>query len=152
MTKATVLVKIEAAWSDFNASWAGLTAEQMQKPGVMEAWSVKDLIAHVSWWEEESLNHLPEIIMGIRPQRYSVLYGGLDAFNALMTEKWRPLSLAEVQHKAAATHSQLMSYLESIPEGHFTSKTRFYQRLRWDTFGHYPFHGKAIREWREKTV
>jgi hypothetical protein len=148
MAKKQVLQKMEHAWKDFNDSWSGLNSTQMLTAGVVGDWSVKDLIAHVSWWEEETLEHLPEVVMGIRPQRYSVLYGGLDAFNALMTEKWRPLSLSEVQQKAEVTHAKLLLYLETVPEDFFLSKTRFYQRLRWDTFGHYPLHARAIRDWR----
>lgn len=151
MTKAQVIAKIETGWSDFNAAWDGLSPDQMLQPGVMDEWSVKDLIAHVSWWEEESLNHLPEMILGIPQKRYSTLYGGIDAFNALMTQKWRQFALDEVQQKAVVTHAALMAYLDSVAEEQFLSKRSFLNRLRWDTFGHYPIHAQAIRDWRNKS-
>lgn len=46
-----------------------------------------DIIAHVTWWEEEALTHLPLVLRGGRPPRYSVTYGGIDAFNATMTDE-----------------------------------------------------------------
>lgn len=150
MNKQQLIEKLEKSWADFHRSYAGLTAEELVRPGVMGEWSVKDLLAHVSWWEEETLKHLPEVLQGIRPQRYSVLYGGIDAFNALMTEKWRTLSLAETQKKANVTHAALIAYLHSLPEELFTSDTRFRRRLRLDTYGHYPIHANAIHTWREK--
>ena len=150
MNKQQLIEKLEKTWTDFHQSYAGLTAEELARPGVMGEWSVRDLLAHVSWWEEETLKHLPEVLQGIRPQRYSVLYGGIDAFNALMTEKWQALSLAETQKKVTETHAALIAYLQSVPEEHFAANTRFRRRLRLDTYGHYPIHAQAIREWREK--
>lgn len=37
-------------------------------------------------WHEEALKHLPAVLEGRRPPRYSVTYGGIDAFNAQMTK------------------------------------------------------------------
>jgi hypothetical protein len=116
--------------------------------GVTGQWSVRDIIAHVTWWEEEALKHLPLVRAGGRPPRYSVTYGGIDAFNALMTEKRRSLSLPEVLRLHAEVHQRLVAYVESAPEELFTRETRFRRRLRLDTYGHYPRHAKAIRAWR----
>ena len=35
----------------------------MSEQGVTGSWSVKDIIAHVTTWEEEALKHLPLILM-----------------------------------------------------------------------------------------
>src|SRR5262245_21431744 len=85
LKKAEVLHKLERAWLAFEDSYAGLSNEQLLNPGVTGKWSVRDIIAHVTWWEEEALLHLPEVRAGQRPVRYSVKYGGINAFNALMT-------------------------------------------------------------------
>jgi len=151
MNKQQVIEKVEKAWADFHQAYNGLAPEQMIQPGVDGVWSVRDLLAHVSWWEDELLIHLPEILQGIRPQRYSVLYGGIDAFNALMTEKWAALTLAEVQRKVMETHAKVITYLQSVPEEEFKSGSRFRRRILLDTYGHYPYHAKSIRDWRGKT-
>jgi hypothetical protein len=64
-----------------------LSDTQLVEPGVTGAWSVRDILAHVSRWEEEALKYLPLILEGGKPPRYSVSYGGIDAFNARMTEQ-----------------------------------------------------------------
>ncbi len=152
MKKQQLLNKLEQAWTSFNESYAGLTEAQMVEPGVTEDWSVKDILAHVSWWEEEALKHLPHILQGVRPPRYSVLYGGIDAFNALMTDKMRRLTLPEVRRQLDETHARLVAYLQSAPEEQFTTETRFRRRVRLDTYSHYPIHTLAIREWRERSA
>lgn len=151
MKKEKVLERLETAWLDLMESWRGLTDEQMLTPGVTEDWSARDILAHVSWWEEEALRHLPHILQGGRPQRYSVLYGGIDAFNAQMTERKHGLSLEQVMEELEETHRRLGRYLVDIPEEQFQTETRFRRRLKLDTYGHYPIHTRAIREWREKS-
>lgn len=142
--------RIDRTWQEFNDSYEGLSDLQLMEPGVTEDWSTRDIIAHVTVWEEEALTHLPTIMEGCRPPRYSTTYGGIDAFNALMTERKANLSLAEVRAQAAATHQRLIDFIESVPEEHFATETRFRRRLRQDTYGHYPLHAEAIRHWREQ--
>ena len=152
MDRQQLLKKLDQAWAAFKESYAGLSDSQLTEPGVMDGWSVKDIIAHVTWWEEEALKHLPFIIKGGRPPRYSVKYGGIDAFNAQMTEQKRELSLSDVLRQLEETHRRLIAYLQNTPEAQFTQETRFRRRLRLDTYSHYPIHTKAIREWRERSI
>jgi hypothetical protein len=87
MDRQQLLNKLDQAWAALKESYAGLSASQLTEPGVMGEWSVKDILAHVTTWEEEALKYLPLISTGGRPPRYSIQYGGIDAFNALMTEQ-----------------------------------------------------------------
>ena len=96
MDRGRLLKRLDRAWEAFKQSYAGVPDAELLEPGVTGAWSIKDIIAHVTWWEEEALTHLPLILTGGRPPRYSVTYGGIDAFNARMTEKRKDWSLAEV--------------------------------------------------------
>jgi hypothetical protein len=150
MNRQQVLKRLDKAWADFKASYAGLPEEQLMEPGVTGAWSIRDIIAHVTTWEEEALEHLPSILEGRRPPRYSVAYGGINAFNALMTKRKEGLSLPEVLRQLDDTHQRLIDLIESAPEDQLIRETRFRRRLRLDTYGHYPVHSKAIRRWREQ--
>lgn len=133
---------------DFKASYAGLAEAELLEPGVTGNWSARDIIAHVTWWEEEALTHLPLILEGGGPPRYSVKYGGIDAFNAQMTEQKKSLSLSEVLQQQGDTHRRLIEYIQRAPAEQFTRETRFRRRLRLDIYGHYPKHAQAIRKWR----
>jgi hypothetical protein len=148
--RSSLLTRLEKAWEAFTASYAGLSESELLEPGVTGKWSVRDIIAHVTWWEEEALEHLPLVLSGGRPPRYSAKYGGIDAFNALMTEQKRGLSLADVLRQQSDTHRRLIDYLQGVPEDQLTGATRFRRRLRLDTYGHYPKHADAIRRWRAK--
>jgi hypothetical protein len=150
MDRRQFLLRLDKAWLEFKESYAGLSDSQILEPGVQGRWSVRDILAHVTTWEEEALMHLPLILEGGRPPRYSTTYGGIDAFNARMTERKRDLSLSEVRRQLDEVHGRLLEYIHRAPEELFARETRFRRRLRLDAYGHYPKHARAIRLWRER--
>jgi hypothetical protein len=102
MGRRQLLQRLDTAWRAFEESYAGLSDAQLMKPGVTGDWSVRDILAHVSTWEEEALTHLPLI--------------------------------------------------QRAPEDPLGREPRFRRRLRLDTYGHYPLHAKAIRQWRRNVA
>ncbi len=82
----------------------------------MGEWSVKDILAHVSTWEEEALKYLPLILAGGRLPHYSAMYGGIDAFNALRTGQKRNLPLDEVLRQLDDIHRQLIDLIRAAPD------------------------------------
>ena len=150
MNRQQLLNRLDTAWTAFQASYAGLSDSRLTEPDVAGDWSVKDIIAHVTWWEEEALRHLPLIIAGGQPPRYSVAYGSIDAFNAMMSERKRDVPLSDVLAQQHDTHRRLTDFIQSVSEDQFTRETRFRRRLRLDTYSHYPIHTNAIGEWRQR--
>src|SRR5690349_753001 len=99
-----LLATLERRWDALARSYDGLPPEVITEPGVVGEWSIKNLIAHVSIWEMEANKHLPVIAAGNRPPRYSVTYGGIDAFNDLMMAEMLTLSLEETLRQRDDTH------------------------------------------------
>ena len=152
MDTTALVRRLHNAWTAFKDSYAGLSETDLLEPGVTGTWSVRDIIAHVTTWEEEALEHLPAVLAGRRPPRYSTRYGGIDAFNALMTAKKAGLPLAEVFRQQEEVHRRVLEVIERAPEDQLVSETRFRRRIRLDTYGHYPRHTRAILAWRERRV
>jgi Mycothiol maleylpyruvate isomerase N-terminal domain len=144
-----LLRQLGAAWTALTDAYAGLPERLLVQPGVVDDWSVKDIVAHVTTWEQEALKHLPVIVAGGTPPRYAA-QGGIDAFNARATEAGRRLPLAEVLRRRDETHARLVEFIRRQPAGTFGGRTRARRRLRLDTYGHYPEHTAAIRAWRER--
>jgi hypothetical protein len=150
MNRQQLLKRLETAWAALNESYAGLSDSQLTEPGVVGDWSAKDVLAHVTIWEEEALKYLPGILQGIQPPRYSAMYGGIDAFNARTVQERQSLSPGEVRRQLDAAHRRLMALVKSVPEDEIATETRFRRRLRLDTYSHYREHTEAIRDWRER--
>jgi len=146
---ARLLRRVDMAWAALKESYAGLPDARLMEPGVVGDWSVKDILAHVTTWEEEALQHLPMIIAGGRPPLY-VTFGGIDAFNAHMAEQKREITLSDIRRRLDETHGRLLDFIRNVPAGQFTRESRARRRLRLDTYGHYPKHAEAIRDWRQR--
>lgn len=144
MDKARLLGGLENEWKALQVTWEGLADNVLMEPGVVGQWSLRDLLAHITTWEEEVLKSLPVIMEGHRLPRY----GDIDAFNARDQEKKRSLALSEVKRELATTHEKLLRFLVSLPEVAKSQERRFLHRLRLDTYNHYREHAAEIREWR----
>ena len=147
-----LLPRLDAAWRRFTRSYSGMSEAELLEPGVTGAWSVKDIIAHVTTWEEEALTHVPVILAGGRPSRYSTTHGGIDAFNATMTARKAHLTLAHVLEQQQRVHERLLALVERVPTHQLGGASRFRRRLRLDTYGHYPLHASAIETWRKRRL
>ncbi|MCX6546359.1 MAG: DinB family protein [Acidobacteria bacterium] len=150
MNRSQLLKRLDQTWNAFTASYADLSDAEITEPTVTGTWSIKDIIVHVATWEAESLEHLPIILAGGRPPRYSVMYGGIDAFNARTTELTRNVSIAEALGMRDVAHRRLINFILTVPEDQFIRETGFRRRLRLDTYGHYPRHTAAIQRWRQR--
>jgi hypothetical protein len=144
-----LLKTLDRAWTGLRESYAGLSDAELQEPGVVGDWSVKDVLAHVTTWDQEALKYLPLIAAGGWPPRYSTTEGGIDAFNERMSAEKRGLSLAEVREQLERTHAQLVALVRAAPMEQLSGETRWRRRLRLDTYAHYAGHAEAIRTWRE---
>jgi hypothetical protein len=145
-----LLRTLDSDWDALRASFDGLPPEELVRPRTLGEWSLKDILAHVSTWEEEALHHLPVILAGSRPPRYASV-GGIDAFNARAAERDAALSLDAVLSRFNETHEHLMAFVATIPPEQLASGTRARRRLQLDAYSHYRLHAGAIREWRETT-
>ncbi len=152
MKRERLYERLESRWRELHDAFEGLSDEGLLEGGVVGPWSVRDVLAHVTTWDEEALKALPVIVEGGRVPRYSDLYGGIDAFNALVQGRKRGLSLEQVLTELEETHRRLLSYLDGVPDAAFATEGRFLRRLRQDTYGHYREHAEQIRAWREKRL
>ncbi len=150
LTIAEMLDRIDSAWRDFEQSYAGLPDAGLLVHGVVDGWSVRDILAHVAVWDAYALTALPGILETGEHPRYDYQDEPIDTFNARMTREKRGLSLDEVRAELGETHARLLAYLRSVPPDDITVNTPFRERLGADTWDHYPEHAAAIRAWREE--
>ena len=147
MKKERLLTKIEDNWMTFRESFAGLTDDMLMESGAVGQWSVRDVLAHISTWEEEAIKAFT-LIMDRKPVPLYRQFGGIDAFNAREQGRKRHLSLEQVKDELTVTHQRLLQILTETPESAFSLNKRLNKRLRYDTYGHYREHTDQIIKWR----
>jgi hypothetical protein len=149
MKKERLLSKVDANWDLLVNSFAGLDENQLDEKGVVGEWSVRDLLAHVTTWEEEAVKVLAlaqsgQPIPGYRP------YGGIDNFNAREQERKQSLSLEQLKADLVSTHGILIEHLMHIAESEFLGNKSLLRRLSFDTYRHYQEHANQILGWRHR--
>ena len=110
---------------------------------------MRDVLAHITTWEQEALKSLP-VILEAKPLPRYARFGGIDAFNSREQEGKRGLTLDQIMQELAATHRQLSTFLMRVPESAYPSENRFIRRLRIDTYAHYREHTAEILLWRNE--
>jgi hypothetical protein len=143
MRKEKVLEHFDLEWRAFLHSFEGLPDELLTRPYTIGKWSIRDLLTHITTWEEEALKAVPLILAGNRLPRYS-RYGGIDAFNAREQSKKQDLPIKQVKSDLYAVHQKLISCLLEIPEADYIGIKRLSHRVRLDTYAHYRIHAADL--------
>lgn len=147
MKRERLFGRLEGEWASLMESFYGLSDSALNQPGAVGHWSIRDLLGHITTWENEALISLPVILEGKPLPRYASS-GGIDAFNAREQDRKRRMTLVDLNRDLAATHERLIAYVESVPETDYAQESRFLKRLRQDTYGHYREHTNHVLRWR----
>jgi hypothetical protein len=156
--KIQLLEWITASRVELDATIAPLTDAQMVMPGAEGALSVKDLLAHVSWWERRTLRALAYAARKEVPPKLAAEGEGETGVNRVNAETFatnRDRSLADVRAEYAQSGQDLMAALESYSEADLFDEEGFTRILEFpalyliagDTYLHYPDHVASIRGW-----
>jgi uncharacterized protein (TIGR03083 family) len=155
MTKAQFLDLLRVSRAEWDALLARVPEDRMSAPGVAGGWSVKDVIAHITWHEREMLGVLQaHALVG------SDLWDlPLDERNAIIYAQNRDRPLAEVLAESRAVYPQLLAAAQALTEADLTDPGRFanmpgdwvpWQLLAENTYTHYRDHIPAMRAWLEQ--
>ena len=87
---AQLVARLDSDWQAFLDSFEGLPESALSEPGVVGPWSIRDVMGHVTTWEQEALDKLPIVLAHERGPGYSS-YGGNKAFNAQKVAENRDL-------------------------------------------------------------
>ena len=152
MDKATLLEEVQTAHDEWEGVLAEVGEARMTEPGVAGEWSVKDIIAHVTWFEREMVGVL----------RAHALVGSelwnlpQDEENAAIYAKNRERPLDDVLREARDVYAQLLEELRGMSDEAVNDPGQFrdmpadwipWQVLAGNTYRHYRDHAATIREW-----
>jgi hypothetical protein len=152
MTSATFLDSLRSGRAEWDALLEEIGADRMTQPGVEGEWSIKDIIAHVTWHERQMVG-----VLQARALVGSDLWNlPLDERNAAIFEQNRDRPLNEVLEESRQVYPQLLELAESLSDEELNDPRRFPgmpdEWVPWglvadNTFTHYPDHIASIRAW-----
>ena len=106
---------------------------------------MRDLIGHVTTWEQEAIQALRRYLSD-GDLKDLATWTNVDGFNASESDRKRALSLAQLRREFEESHSDLIALLSAFPEDKLASKEAE-GRIRIDTYEHYAEHTGHIRDW-----
>jgi hypothetical protein len=92
-TREEFLDREASAWAAFEVELARVPAEDRDRPGVVEGWSVKDMVWHCAYWASFATQHLEASRESDAPFE--------DPFDAQSDEHWDEVN-AEVARTSAS--------------------------------------------------
>ncbi|HLV98980.1 MAG TPA: maleylpyruvate isomerase N-terminal domain-containing protein [Ktedonobacterales bacterium] len=155
MNKALFLETLRSKRAEWETLLAEVGEARMMQPGPAGEWSLKDIIAHVTWGEREMVG-----VLQARALVGSDLWG-VSQFerNAAVYAQNRDRPLPEVLAEAREVHAQLVAALEKVSDDDLNDARRFaqmpaawmpWQVIAGNSYGHYDEHMPAIRAWLDQ--
>jgi len=153
-TKAQAQRQLDEAWRSLGVTLATLREEEILEPGVVGKWSVKDLLGHIAFWDDEVAKNMEFIAAG---QVEKILRPGseeaTDQWNEREWRKRREWSLARVRDEWQESHRRVEGALALFPEdklGLDVGEHTLLELFAEDTYEHYQGHGEDILAWRRE--
>lgn len=148
---AEVLRQLDAAWQDLVAAVDAIPEEEMEEPGVTDAWSVKDLLGHIAFWAHKGAHDVEAATRGqlseIQPPDGMPT---VDAWNERESKSRKSQPLAAVRQEWMDSFQAAKKAISaSSPEALDTEVAGWsvLRRFAGDTYVHYQEHAEQIRTW-----
>jgi len=153
MDKGLLLERLTRARADLLAAIDGLDGMQMTTLPVAGAWTIKDILAHLSGWSAWDLSAIEGILAG-RHRDFSSVQD-VDSFNAQLVAERRDWAVDEILAEMRDIRSALHELLARMPgeelfragpfEGPYWESLAGLLRVAWE---HEEEHAEHIRAWR----
>ncbi len=139
------------------AKWEELVDQvppaRKEEPGVVGNWSIKDLITHITFWEQQISTAIDEALQGKVPQ-----YGHLKNVDELNEENFQRnhrRSLVDMRADARRVFERLLDQVRALSEKDLFDPNRFEwlhghplaERIAGESYDHYQEHIRQIQAW-----
>jgi hypothetical protein len=145
VNQSELLARIRSGRAQFESALAQFSGDQMLAPNLHGGWSLKDLIAHIGFWEQQAALTFSALLRGVEPPAESL---ALDELNARVYAQNRYRLLAEVRLAERAAYDQLLLLVENAVDDDLFNPQRFVwtagkpfaEWIENNTYGHYEEH------------
>lgn len=155
-SKARAVARLDEERARLEATIAGISPSAMLQPGVVGAWSVKDVLAHLADWEEHMSVWLDAARRGERVNgpEPGLSWRQMNEFNRRIYEAHRRQRLEEVLDDFRTAHSRFMELVATMPEDEMLERGRYQltgTKALFDWLSQYAEHdawgSRRIGEW-----
>ncbi len=142
-SKSHILQMVRSEASAFEALVAGLTDTRLEEPGVTGQWSVKDILAHLTWWQLRMLKKLDnqQPPFGLPDEDHEET---IARINDEVYSAHRDQQAAEARAAFLAANRHVQETLAGYAEEFLLAHT---EDIAADTWDHFAEHRHSIEQW-----
>lgn len=143
--------ELESAWDELRSLVDEVPDSELEQPGVVDEWSMKDLLGHVGFWSQHAANSLSAVNAGRLDE---IVFGEgenwFDDWNAREYAVRQDRSFPDIRVEWLQGHENARTALVAASEENLAKTHGKYDPQRSfpaDTFLHYQEHAEHIRSW-----
>jgi hypothetical protein len=142
----------------WNALLAQVSLDRMDLPGVEGEWSVKQLVAHLTWYEQAIVEGAEQALRTGTITRRRPEGVGLDEMNVRIAHEAHARPAADVLAEAGAVFAHLLELIAAVPQELLNDPQLLglpEDMVPWmgvanNSYAHYREHEPALRAWLGK--
>lgn len=154
------MATIERGYVEWRSLIAEVPVERMAEPGDSGEWSVKDIVAHVAWYEWWTAEFVRTKTWPAMPAHLDL--ADMNARNDAYYAERKNDPAAQILEEADCWHAGLIASLAAVTEAEWADSTllgmppgdewQLATLVAENTFRHYAAHMPAIRAWIDKNA
>ena len=156
MNKAEIVTALTGGRGNFLDAIKDISGQEMENQIIFDAWSLKDIMAHLTRWEAELVKLLWQVKQGITPTTVHFSKESVDDINARWYEESRSRPLKSILNDFLGVRSQTIRRVESLTEITLTDPSTYpwlkgeplWKWIAGDSFEHEAEHEAQIKTWK----
>ena len=117
MTRDEILKTLNEQHTELLAALDGIPEETLTRIPYVDWWTIKDLIGHITMWQQVALQFIGEYKLNGVPQQLGIKdEDDLNRYNKRGVATRRDWSLQAVRDEYATTHRDLVAAVESLSD------------------------------------
>ena len=154
MDRKELLDKVRDSRSRLEAALEQVGPAHFDEIVLYGRWTIKDLLAHIGWWEQSAADMMTSLLQGDTPSD-RLEFSDVNTVNERTYRENRDRSFDEVRQSELASYTALLDLVERTPEDQLFDKGRFawldghplMTLVAWNTFDHYDEHLVELDAW-----
>src|SRR2546430_1161158 len=155
MTSARLLSIMRTERAEWEALLAQVGEARMTEPGVEGQWSVKDIVAHLTWYDRTFVEGAQTVMRGEPLVRTGLRALEMDERNERIAAESRNRPVHDVLADSRQVFDQVLAVVRTCPDDVLNDGRRFgppddvppWVLVANNTYEHYREHDRAIRAW-----
>jgi hypothetical protein len=152
VAKVDVERELMQAWEALASAVDSFSDAAIEQSGVIEGWSIKDLLGHVAFWSQRAAEYLPLVAAGRSDEvQFPNGLAAVDKWNEREQRLRRDRPLSDVREEWLESFQAAMQALADFPPDKLEEKVQGQTVLRWfamDTYEHFREHLAHLNAWR----